>query len=258
MFFIIYKITNNINGKIYVGMHSTQDINDTYMGSGTNIKAAIKKYGIENFKREILQHCSSYEEMMSAEQLIVNEEFIKRKDTYNLIIGGLSYGSFGISRTEEIREAMKNKVPVRDKFGNKFKVDVTDDRYLSNELIHTSKGTKRTEEQRAKIANKAFGRKCSDETKQKISVAISGENNHFYGRHHTEETKKILREKAIKRKMVAFSDTHKKKLSENKKGKIWITSPCLSILKQVTIFNLNEYIEQGWIKGIKRDKNLLS
>ena len=45
MFYTVYKITNLINNKIYVGVHITKNLNDSYMGSGVNIKRAIKKYG---------------------------------------------------------------------------------------------------------------------------------------------------------------------------------------------------------------------
>lgn len=62
-YYVVYQITNLINGKIYVGKHATDDINDDYMGSGKILKKAIKKYGIDNFKKEILFECSSYDEM---------------------------------------------------------------------------------------------------------------------------------------------------------------------------------------------------
>jgi hypothetical protein len=88
MYFLIYKITNLINGKIYIGAHKTDDINDGYMGSGLLIKRSIEKYGIENFKKEILSHHDSEEQMYLTESLIVDDEFLKRDDVYNLKLGG--------------------------------------------------------------------------------------------------------------------------------------------------------------------------
>ena len=85
---IIYKITNTLNNKIYIGAHSTEDINDSYMGSGDLIKAAQRKYGMEYFTKEILHVLHSSEEMYEKEKEIVDLDFIKRHDTYNISLGG--------------------------------------------------------------------------------------------------------------------------------------------------------------------------
>jgi hypothetical protein len=66
----------------------TKDMNDGYMGSGKRIGYAIKKYGIENFKKEILSTHDTPEEMLAEEARLVNEEFIGRDDVYNLACGG--------------------------------------------------------------------------------------------------------------------------------------------------------------------------
>ncbi len=88
MFHTVYQITNKINGKIYVGKHSTMDLNDGYMGSGKLIRVAIRKYGVENFTKEILHVFDAEVDMNTKEREIVNEEFLKRDDVYNLKLGG--------------------------------------------------------------------------------------------------------------------------------------------------------------------------
>lgn len=90
MYFYVYQITNLINNKIYVGKHKSEKhptING-YYGSGKQIIAAVKKYGVENFKKEVLYYCSSKEDMAAKEEEIVTEDFVKRSDTYNMHKGG--------------------------------------------------------------------------------------------------------------------------------------------------------------------------
>ena len=88
MFYTIYRTTNKINGNIYIGKHKTANPNDTYMGSGKALKLAVKKYGTENFEKEVLFQFDNEQEMNDKERELVNEEFCSRHDTYNLCVGG--------------------------------------------------------------------------------------------------------------------------------------------------------------------------
>ena len=90
--YLIYKITNLLNNKIYIGLHKTYDINDDYMGSGKNIKNEIELFGIENFKKEILFDFDNFDDMIKKEAELVNEEFLKRDDVYNIVLGGNAGG----------------------------------------------------------------------------------------------------------------------------------------------------------------------
>lgn len=88
MYYTIYKVTNQINGKVYIGKHQTENLDDSYLGSGKNLRRAIEKHGRSNFKKEILFTLASEQEMNDKEAELVDEEFVARKDTYNLCVGG--------------------------------------------------------------------------------------------------------------------------------------------------------------------------
>lgn len=108
MFYYLYEIKNNVNGKIYVGVHKTKVLDDGYMGSGKVIRRSIEKNGIENFTKTILEHFSSSEEMYAREKEVVNEEFLDRDDTYNLRRGGSGGFDYivknGLNWSDERRE----------------------------------------------------------------------------------------------------------------------------------------------------------
>lgn len=84
----IYKTTNQINGKFYVGMHSTDDPNDGYLGSGYKLRRSINKYGNENFKMEILEFFDNRKLLVERERDLVNEELLKDPMCMNLVFGG--------------------------------------------------------------------------------------------------------------------------------------------------------------------------
>lgn len=90
---IIYKTTNIVNNKIYIGLHSTDNLEDGYIGSGNILKQAIKKYGKDKFTREVLYIFHNREMARIREAEIVDEEFCKRLDTYNIREGGGGAGN---------------------------------------------------------------------------------------------------------------------------------------------------------------------
>lgn len=88
MYYTIYKITNIINGKFYIGKHQTNNVNDSYMGSGKAIISAINLHGRNNFKKETLFIFNNEAEMNLKEKELISEDFVNRSDTYNLGVGG--------------------------------------------------------------------------------------------------------------------------------------------------------------------------
>lgn len=111
---LIYKTINLLNNKYYIGCHSTNDIDDTYLGSGKALRRAIKKYGRSSFKKEILEFCSSREEMFKKEQQIIIEEIMNDSKSYNCSLGGRGgYKNISENGKKSISKARKNKVVVR-------------------------------------------------------------------------------------------------------------------------------------------------
>jgi group I intron endonuclease len=84
----LYKTTNLINGKFYYGMHSTDNLEDGYKGSGTLLRRSIKKYGIDNFVIEILEFFDTREALAEAEMKLVTEVQVKDLNCMNLKPGG--------------------------------------------------------------------------------------------------------------------------------------------------------------------------
>jgi hypothetical protein len=91
MIYYIYKIINNLNGHYYYGRRAYNGVDveqDDYFGSGKRLKAAIKKYGKENFTKSIISIHETEKELIVAEQKVVTEEIVKDPACYNLALGG--------------------------------------------------------------------------------------------------------------------------------------------------------------------------
>ena len=149
----IYLITNTLNGKIYVGKHSTDNLNDGYMGSGKLIKLAYNKYGIENFTKKILHFAETEEELNDLEIFYI-KDLDAKNNGYNLTDGG--DGTIGYKMSNEskqkIRESLKGKPSHK-------------------------KGKKcgpMSEETKKKMSESHRGKQMSEEHKQKIRESLTG------------------------------------------------------------------------------------
>lgn len=158
----LYKTTNLINNKFYIGIHQTDNLDDGYLGSGKLILQAIKKYGRINFNREILNFFETYSEAAVEERRIVSEEFILDTSNYNICLGGgfpprksgKDHAQYGSKKPEQSRRMMennpmsnpvniakiKNRITVKDLNGNIFSVFKDDPRYINGEVVHINKG----------------------------------------------------------------------------------------------------------------------
>lgn len=129
----LYRITNRKNKKIYIGIHSTSDLNDGYMGSGKAIGQAMDIYGIEYFTKEILFFFNTRKELYDKEAEIVNEEFLARPDVYNLQKGGLK-PLYNTKLSKDTRQKISNKT--RGENNPRYSVKLSDDQKnkISNSL----------------------------------------------------------------------------------------------------------------------------
>jgi group I intron endonuclease len=163
---IIYKTTNLINNKIYVGQDKYN--NPKYLGSGLILRQAIKKYGRENFKKETLEHCKDFDELNDREIYWIEKlQSTVRDIGYNICFGGHN------------GDHMTNH-PNRDEICKKISI--------------AGKGKKKTHATRQNMSNTQMGHIVSFETRQKM-IKTRKEHNVKPSKKNREITRKRLLEK---------------------------------------------------------------
>ena len=179
MYGFIYITTNLINGKQYIGQHKG-DGNDDYLGSGDRLVMAIKKYGKQNFKREILEFADSVEELNELERYYITlADAVNNDNYYNIANGGYvnphygpENGMYGKHHTEEARRKMKEARNNNEKLKEYHK-----SQEFKKKMSEATKGKK----------NPMTGKKHTDESKRKMSEnrkgKATGKKNGNYGNH---------------------------------------------------------------------------
>ena len=209
----IYKTTCNVTGKWYVGMHSTSNENDGYMGSGLRLRRSIRKYGVNEHTKEILEYCDSREKLVLREKQIVNSELLKEDLCMNLCLGGEGgHGSKFLTKEQLSKGGVNANKVLRDRF--------EESPQLKKEWVEKiSEGMK-----------KAY----TNGTRTIIH------DNFKMGTFHTDETKQLMSEI---RKGTGSGEAN------SQYGTCWITKDGLN--KKIKKEELPEYLEKTWIRGRK-------
>lgn len=238
-YYLIYKTITLVNNKFYIGKHQTDDLDDNYLGSGIVLQHAIKKYGRESFKREILEYCDNVNLLNEREIYYVNT-VIQDENCYNIAKGGQG-GCIVLYEGSPIRDEVCKKISDThlknsEKISERTKQLHIDKRCgmygkthseeTKQKMSSSGKGRIFSEEHRQNLSKankgkphpKLRGRKLSEETKQKIRdnrPNTNGENNPMFGKTQSEETKQKIREKALTRPKVICEYCNKEILKTN-------------------------------------------
>ena len=175
LFYTIYETTCKVNGKKYRGFHVTSNPNDDYLGSGSFLKKAIRKYGAENFEKHVLEFCESFEAMLIAEAKWVDESWISREDTYNLLEGGKGgwdyINTLGLRWTEE-KKIEWSALMKKKKAGCRFPAKA----YETPGFL----GKKHTEESKRKITENNASRLTQEEVTKRLNDVSTIEKKRGY------------------------------------------------------------------------------
>lgn len=247
-----YKITNLLNNHYYYGIHSTDNLDDGYMGSGKRLRYAYKKYGIENFTKEILKYFDTRKEAGNYEAEMVTEQLVKDNNCYNCTVGGDEINTCGMVSVYDTIEKI-NKV-------------ISQEEYHSNISKYVTPGNNKVA-----AINKITGVSCLVEKAEfyenrKIydaitegMITVKDDYNNFYhisindsrylsgklkpiwtDRKHTEESKRKMRTT----KQITGGQRGEK---NSQFGTCWITNGEED--KKINKNDLNLFLENGWWKG---------
>lgn len=173
--FIVYKITNSLNGHYYIGQHKTTNPTDDYMGSGKYFKRVINKYPLNVFIKEILFDFDNFEDMNNKEKELVplSACFPNNPMSYNLVEGGSG------QLTDDVKIRISETLKTNGKVAGK-----------NNPMF----GYKWSDEQRKHQSEIMKDRQISDDFRKQCSIRCSGNGNPMFGKHHTKQSRQKISE----------------------------------------------------------------
>lgn len=206
---LIYQTVNLINDRNYVGQHTTNNLEDGYIGSGHNLKLAIKKYGEKNFKTRFCCFCNDQENLDKAEITYIKYfQSLDKDGGYNILPGGKFFSN------KKIKEKSEKTRKKRFKSGeivpwNKGKTGIYSEEILKK-MSEAKKGTKQSLESNLKRSKTLMGREISKKSIEKM-IKTKKEKGLFVVK---EETKEKLRKVNLGKKQ--SQETINKRIEKNR------------------------------------------
>lgn len=236
---IVYKATNKVNGKVYVGL-TTERLTERIkrhvkLSKSENcfyFQNAIRKYGIDGFDFEIIAECLTRDELKEKEIFYIAEyQSVNREKGYNLTNGGdgtksftpemrlkLSIANTGKKHTEESKKKMsaakkgRKHTEEQNRKQSERRKGIKHTEEAKQKISKAHKGIKHTEEQNRKQSERQKGKKLSEEAKRKESISQKKAWEKRGEWHHSEETRKKL---SASHKGVKLSDSHRASMSKS-------------------------------------------
>lgn len=242
----LYKVVNVKNEKYYIGIHSTNNLDDGYLGSGTRLKKSIQYHERKSHEREILEFFETREDALIKEFDIVNEVLLKDPKCMNLTIGGKGFKELSEKILESSALGGKKGAEVFGKkmkedleFRNKFIRSIREGGKIGNENFR-----KRLKEEEEFRNN--FVEKCKESNRNNLRGFCKNPKDYaksFEGHSHTDGVKKSIGEK---------NSLHQEGEKNSQFGTLWVNKEGAN--KKIKKEEKDKYLEEGWFLGINYEK----
>jgi len=198
-YFYIYEVTNLINGKNYIGQHITDNLEDGYLGSGKALKAAIKKYGRDNFKKEILVFANGSASLNFIEKCLIPLWWAELPTNYNMMEGGHNGARMTVEARNKISKSRTGK-----KLGPMSEAQrlAMSEQRRGKQPDHLAKLVKEN--------HPRTGKRHSEEPKKKMALAKLGKKMPPRSKEYCEKISQRMKNRTV-------SEETKRKMSEAKK-----------------------------------------